>query len=264
MRSLSAGLVLLASVCFAVACSSGKSGSSTNTKLSGKEGEPCDLPGEAKTPLPVCQAKLKCVESLFTVGVCGRPCKTDTDCGHDDEVCYSYSNQAKDGHCVNLVKDEYARCGVGDTSRCDGRSCLYLPNAPVGVCIDTCALDGTAPPSDAGVADEDGGTAPDTQSSADAGSLPKGAVACPGSETCIDDILSDPMTNEGVCGTVAKRGDPCGILQGIYCETGDICAPQDPSDLTSKLRCFQDCRSLDGTCDKGKCVIVQNLFAYCM
>jgi hypothetical protein len=251
--------VLLALTC---ACGGGTSATSTGTKLSGKEGEPCDLPGQTKQSLPACQGKLKCVESLFTVGVCGRGCKTDTDCGHDDEICYSYSKQAKDGHCVNQVKDEYARCGVGDTSRCDGRSCLYLPNEPIGVCIDTCALDGTTAPSDAGVADEDAGTA---TSVADAGStLPVGAVECSAAESCIDSILAQPMQNEGVCGTVAKRGAPCGITQGIYCEPGDLCAPENPADLSSKLRCFQDCSTLDVTCAKGKCVIVQDLFAYCM
>ncbi|MFI5306870.1 MAG: hypothetical protein ACHQ53_05950 [Polyangiales bacterium] len=255
--------LLSLSLALACACGSGNSASSTATKLSGKEGEACDLPGQPSQSLPACQGKLKCVASLFTVGVCGRGCKTDTDCGHDDEICYSYSNQAKDGHCVNLVKDEYAQCGVGNTSRCDGRSCLYLPNEPIGVCIDTCALDGTTPPSDAGVADEDAGT---VTSVADAGaSLPVGAVACAATETCVDNILSQPMDNEGVCGTVAKRGDACGILQGIYCPSGDVCAPENPADPSSKLRCFQDCSTLDITCDKGtKCVLVQDVFAYCM
>jgi acyl-homoserine lactone acylase PvdQ len=39
----------------------------------------------------------------------------------------------KDGHCINIVTEEYAFCGVADTSKCGGTlSCLYLPGEPIG------------------------------------------------------------------------------------------------------------------------------------
>jgi hypothetical protein len=254
--------------------------------VDGEEGQPCDIFGQPPHGLPACLPKLKCVASIFTVGVCARGCKTDTDCGKGDEVCYSYSKQAKDGHCVNKVKDAYGLCGVADTSICDNRSCLYLPNQPIGVCIDTCALDGSpVAGSDAGTdagidggtdAGIDGGAGDDAglDTSGSSGSsgtktpsgstAPEGAVACGMAQSCVDNVLSAPMTNEGVCGTVVARGEPCGIAHGIYCQEGDICAPEKPTDLRSKLRCFQDCSAASSKCDKGKCLVVQGLFAYCM
>lgn len=202
-----------------------------------------------------CTGKLSCVASIFAdsqgkaVGVCGRGCTTATDC-KTDEVCFSYSGASKDGHCVNVVKDEYGICGVADTSVCDQtRTCLYL-NEPIGVCVDTCALDGAGAGDDAGT-----------------GALPDGAVMCAGKETCVDGVISTPQKNEGVCGIVAKRGETCGIEHGIYCPTTDICAPKDPKNPSSGLVCFQDCSAANAKCDKGKCVTVQNgsdSFAYCM
>ncbi len=261
----SASWVVIVLLPWATACSGSASTPHVDAGVHGSEGDPCDLTGQS-SGLPACRGKLKCVESVFTLGVCGRSCKTNTDCGNADEVCYSYSGQAKDGHCVNLIKDEYGRCGVGDTSICDQRSCLYLPNQPVGVCIDTCALDGSpVAAGDGGVdasADEDAGQ--DPTAGASGLGAPAGAVECPSSESCVDNVLADAMLNEGVCGTVVGRGDECGIEQGIYCPSGDICAPEDPNDLSSKLRCFQDCSSTGSKCDKGKCVTVQGVFAYCL
>lgn len=215
----------------------------------GEEGAPCDS-------THMCKGKLACVESIFTVGVCGRGCTTATDC-MTDEVCFSYSGLQKDGHCVNLVKDEYAVCGVADTSVCDNnRPCLYLQGEAIGVCVDTCALNGSSASGD------DGGVG-------GAGAAPPpGAVMCAGKETCVDGVLADGVANEGVCGTMAKRGEPCDSQKGIYCPPTDICAPKDPNDLTSEERCFQDCSATSTKCDTGKCLVVQNqgqpLFAYCM
>lgn len=206
----------------------------------GEEGSDCDSTHK-------CVGKLSCVASIFqNLGVCGRGCAMTSECDKTaDEVCFSYSGSSKDGHCVNRVKQEYAICGVADTSVCDLRSCLYLPNSPLGVCVDTCALNSS------GASGDDGG-------------VPEGAVMCTAKETCIDGVLSGPLPNEGVCGVVAKRGQPCGIEQGIYCDVGDICAPKDPANLASDLACFQDCGTPGATCDTGKCMVVQNLFAYCM
>jgi hypothetical protein len=246
--------LLLAAACGSSAKSSSasanhKDGGSASGASSGDEGTPCDSTHK-------CANKLTCVESLFVnVSICARGCTTKADCANADEVCYTYSGMPKDGHCVNLVTDEYATCGVADTSVCDHRSCLYLPDEPIGVCIDTCALDGTT----SGTSDEDAGVAAST-------AAPQGAVACAAAETCIDGtrILTSADPNEGVCGIVAKRGESCGIEHGIYCDVADICAPKDPNDLSSAQLCFQDCSAAGTRCDTGKCIDVQGFFSYCM
>jgi hypothetical protein len=233
---------------------SGSGGSSSSTTDGGigpsgpgEEGAPCDA-------MHKCNGKLNCVASIFqNLGVCARGCTKSTDCTEAGEVCFSYSGAAADGHCVNKVTEEYGTCGVAETSVCDHRSCLYLPDLPIGVCVDTCALSSSASGDDAGAA----------------GAVPDGAVMCAAKESCIDGVLSGPLPNEGICGVVVKRGDSCGIEKGIYCPSGDICAPKDPKDLNSDPQCFQDCSDNNGApCTSGKCVIVQDqgtdLFAYCM
>lgn len=226
----------------------------------GDEGWPCQFTsGECKTGFT-------CVENIFAdqngkaLGVCARHCQmqmTPSDC-EDGEECFSYTGNDTDAHCVNLVTDEYGVCGVGDTSVCDKkRSCLYFPNSPFGVCVDICAVSGGTA-GDAG-ADEDGGTVLPQQ---DAGSP---TTMCTGAgETCVDGVLSDPQSGEGVCGFVVDRGAECGLDVGKYCNPGDICAPEDPNDLmNSTPRCFENC-SDTGTCKKGNCIVVQGQFAYCM
>ena len=221
----------------------------------GDEGYPCQAAS------PDCNKGLICAENIFvdqngqSIGVCGRSCKTDPDC-KADEICYSYTGRDQDAHCVTQVTKEYGICGVGDTSVCKDRSCLYFPNSPFGVCIDTCAL-GAA--TDGGSGDDGG--APE--------GLPTGAVECANGETCVDGVLSDPTKNaqgkplEGVCGNVIDRGGECGIDVGKYCMDNDICAPEDPTDLMSTPRCFENCGD-DGSCSKGKCIVVMQQFAYCM
>src|SRR5262245_18930511 len=131
-----------------LALGAGCSNSDSNTKVGVvREGGPCNA-------VQGCLAPLRCVASLFTVNVCGRPCSNEKDC-KSGERCYSYSDLPEDGHCVNVVTDEYATCGVSDTSVCgNGRSCLYLPNRASGLCVTTCALDGSAT---GGAGDEDAG-----------------------------------------------------------------------------------------------------------
>jgi hypothetical protein len=206
----------------------------------GDEGWPCESVSQ-------CNDGFACVENVFDdvmgnpIGVCARACKTNPDC-NDDEKCFSYTGRDQDAHCVNVIADEYALCGVGDTSVCDKRSCLYFPNSPFGVCVDICALDG-----------ED----------ADGGAPAADVVSCSGAETCVGGVLTPPTTAEGVCGTVVGRGIKCGIDVGKYCNPGDICAPEDPNDSASTPRCFENC-SDTGSCQAGQCVVVQQQFAACM
>jgi hypothetical protein len=199
-----------------------------------------------------CNEPLKCVGSIFTVGVCGRPCSKSSPCEDADEVCYSYTGNDADLHCVNQVTEEYALCGVYDTSICKDRSCLYEPDRPFGVCVDICSLEGEVTPSDAGV--DDGGliVAP-----------PAGFAMCRADEMCIDGVLARPENSEGVCGTEVDRGEACSPLTGLHCKLGDVCTPDVPSDQNSDWSCHQDC-SAGNDCDKGRCTIIQNLVAYCL
>jgi hypothetical protein len=225
----------------------------------GDEGWPCQFQkGE-------CNTGFICVENIFAdqngqaIGVCARECKqgSTADC-RSGEMCFSYTGNDADAHCVNLVADEYGVCGVGDTSVCDKkRSCLYFPNSPFGVCVDICSVAGGE--ADAG-ADDDGGV---SQQGTGGSGGSSDAVTCRSGETCVDGVLSDPMSSEGVCGVVVERGGECGIDVGKYCNPGDICAPEDPDDLMSTPRCFENCGDT-GMCKQGQCIVVQQSFAYCM
>lgn len=224
----------------------------------GDEGWPCQfMSGQ-------CKSGFACVENIFAdqnqkaIGVCARHCQMDmmpSDC-EDGEMCFSYTGNDADAHCVNLVADEYGVCGVGDTSVCDKkRSCLYFPNSPFGVCVDICAVSASA--GDAGAEDDAGVVVQQ-------GSGGSNTVMCSGSETCVDGVLADATSGEGVCGTVVDQGAECGIDVGKFCKTGDICAPEDPNDLMSSTpRCFENCGDT-GMCKKGNCIVVQGAFAYCM
>lgn len=206
--------------------------------VEGSEGWPCSD--------DECIDGLRCNASPLTIqgmpiGVCGAPCEDSSEC--NGGRCISYSGETGDAHCVDVVEEEYAICGVAETSVCsDDLTCLYLPNLPVGVCVRLCALDGGA------AADEDAGA---------------GVGECSGQQTCIDGVLADPPPNQGVCGTLVDRGDECGIDFGRFCRDGDVCAPEDPRDDGSPTRCFQDCSTADAECDEGTCTLVETLFAYC-
>jgi hypothetical protein len=236
----------------------GSGGTSIGPQEQGDEGWPCMFKDGD------CNKGFTCVENIFAdqtgkpIGVCARHCQPDmmpSDC-EDGEECFSYTNKDADAHCVSLVTDEYGVCGVGDTSVCDKkRSCLYFPNSPFGVCVDICSVSGGA--GDAG-ADEDGGAVAQQP----AGSPTTMCTAT--GETCVDGVLSEPQSGEGVCGFLVDRGAECGLDVGKYCNSGDICAPEDPNDLmNSTPRCFENC-SDTGTCKKGNCIVVQGSFAYCM
>jgi hypothetical protein len=210
----------------------------------GDEGWPCSRTDP-------CNDDLRCATTPFTVsgtpvGVCAAACEVDADC--DGGQCISYTGAAADAHCVNVVDEEYEVCGVADTSVCsETLTCLYFPDLPVGVCVSLCATDGAAGGDDAGV-DEPGLVS-----------------ECSGDQSCIEGILADPTAGEGVCGMLVERGDLCGLDIGLYCPEGDVCAPEDPEDENSAGRCFQDCSTGTGSdCEEGTCVLIPNLFAYCI
>lgn len=194
-----------------------------------------------------CNAELVCAASPITasgvpIGVCGRPCDPDEDCA--DGVCFSYTGRAEDAHCTEVIEEEFALCGVADNSICaDETICLYLPGAPVGVCVRLCAT-GSASPGEE-----------------DAGVSEPALGECSAGQTCVEGVVT---SGEGVCGTEVERGAECGIELGLFCESGHICAPEDPRDSASTFRCFQDCSEPDTVCDEGSCVLVQRLYAYCI
>jgi hypothetical protein len=203
------------------------------------EGELCDATEQ-------CVAGLRCVITAIgaqAVGICGRPCATDTECG--TEACFSYTDDAADKHCVNYVRAAYGSCGVGHTARCADRTCLYLPQSTVGLCVDLCSISAD----DAGVDDEDAGVGASD-------------VACADSENnCVTGLFAS--SEQGVCGTYVERGEPCGLEQGIFCRDDSLCAPADPQDFNSEFLCRQDCSS-NGQCDTGECTDIQGTFAYCL
>jgi hypothetical protein len=203
----------------------------------GSEGWPCTAQSE-------CIGDLTCVGSPITlngvsIGVCAMACAGDEECTGGGQ-CITYTNQASDAHCANIVDEEFALCGVADTSLCsEDMTCLYLPGLPVGVCVKLCDPGATA------VGDEDAGAA---------------LGGCSADQECLPDITT---SGEGVCGTVVPRGDTCGIDLGKFCGEGDICAPSDPNDEESEYRCYQDC-SENNTCAEGTCMLSQGMFAYCL
>jgi hypothetical protein len=214
---------------------------------SGLGGDPDPEPGEGVEgsgcfSTADCMEDLACVDNIFNTGVCARPCESAEDCG--TERCISYTGQAAAAHCVNVIRTEYEICGVGDTSICStdlGLSCLYLPDLPIGICTRLCTAAGGE--DDAGV--------PVDQCSAD--------------QSCIPDIVeSTDGLDDGVCGDFVERGVECGILNGQFCQDGDVCALEDPLDEESDLRCFQDCSEIGAECDEGTCTDYRGEFAYCV
>jgi len=181
---------------------------------------------------------LVCVASGFSFGVCARSCASDD--GGGNELCVSYSGERADAHCINLINEEFAICGVAETSDCleeAGLTCLYLPDLPIGVCSTLCMSGG----------DTDGGGVPDP--------------ICDADQFCRGGIVNDNGSGiDGVCGTSAARGEPCGIFMGAFCGDGDVCAPDDPADEESDFSCHQSCSQSGSTCDEGACVQFQRVF----
>lgn len=191
---------------------------------------------------PDCDGELVCVVAQvgsISVGVCARACVTAETC-EDDELCYAYTKSPADAHCVNVVTETYALCGAGDTSRCDGHTCLYLPNSTLGLCVDLCALD-------PGGGDDAG--APDP------------GPGCTGGQTCIAGVVDSGM--EGLCGIEIDRGDACAPEEGKFCAHGDGCTADKAGEPFGERHCRQDC-SANGKCASGThCEGVVGQTAYC-
>lgn len=195
------------------------------------EGDQCMTDGQ-------CASGLRCtMAAVGEVGVriCARPCTTDDECG--EEVCASpYTQLEADAHCINLNPAPFAICGVGETSLCDGRTCLYFPSSTVGVCVDLCSADG--PDADAGVPTE----------------------VCTAPNSCIPDIVDNPAV--GICGEQVARGALCGVESGKFCATADVCVADDIANPASESHCREDC-STSRTCATGTCTNFRGMFSYC-
>lgn len=203
----------------------------------GEEGFPCAT--TAHCGLDSSGNQLTCVDSGgFPYGICARGCERDQDCG--GELCVSYTGLRADAHCLNLVNQEFAECGVGVTSDCNpdsGLTCLYLPDLPIGVCTTLCA---------SGAGDDDAGTVD---------------PVCRDGQFCRGGIVVDNGSGvDGVCGTRAARGETCGIFEGSFCGEGDVCAPDDVNDEDSTFSCHQSCSAVGSTCDTGECRQYQRVF----
>jgi hypothetical protein len=223
---------------------SGRSGSSGAADV--EEGSPCM--GDAD-----CVAGLRCAAIpglLFNgvpVGVCGNPCMMDADCG-DGSVCHSYSDMDRDKHCVEVIEEDYALCGIAETSVCKmGSVCLVFDTPVAGVCATLCQ---------AGAGDADAGM-PTGEA---------GAEGCAAGQSCIGGVFEDAPPEEGICGREVARGADCGIDIGVgdFCGMGDICAPDDLEDEASAVRCYQACSRANPQCDTGACVLASNMIGYCI
>jgi hypothetical protein len=208
--------------------SSGGAGTGSGTT---KEGSQCRNTEE-------CASGLACVVAALSpdvgVQICARPCTEHSDCG--EEVCDGYTDRAQDKHCINAEPKPFAVCGVGETSVCADRTCLYFPDRLVGVCVDLCSAAGP---------DEDAGT--DTE-------------ICSAPQSCVPDIVENPAI--GVCGEQVERGALCGIEVGKFCPLADNCVPDNATDPNSESHCREDC-SKTGTCSAGTCTNFRMLFSYC-
>jgi hypothetical protein len=209
---------------------SGGGGAGTGSGTT-KEGSQCRNTEE-------CASGLACVVAALSpevgVQICARPCVDDTECG--EEVCDGYTDRAQDKHCINAEPKAFAVCGVGETSVCADRTCLYFPDRLVGVCVDLCS---TAGP------DEDAGTPTEI---------------CSAPQSCVPDIVENPAI--GVCGEQVERGALCGIEVGKFCPLSDNCVPDNATDPNSESHCREDC-SKTGTCSAGTCTNFRMLFSYC-
>jgi hypothetical protein len=198
-----------------------------------EEGFPCAT--DADCGLATGGAQLECVESGFAnFGVCARPCMGADSCA-DDEVCLTLGGI--DPRCTNLIDEEFALCGIIETSDCDeeaGLVCLYLPEQPYGACTTLCDSAG----------DTDGG-APNE--------------ACNADQFCranTVDAQGGPL--DGVCGMHAARGEECGIFLGAFCDPGDICGPQTlPITDDTLFVCLQDCSGMTNCAAGTTCTQVE-------
>jgi hypothetical protein len=201
-----------------------------------EEGGPCLTAEECQV---VDGEQLACVDVGFNFGVCARSCLSNADCGA--ELCVSFTGMSADAHCINLVNEEYAYCGIAETSDCldtADLTCLYLPDLPIGVCTKLCASGG-----------DDGGV-PDP--------------ICSDEQFCRGGIVnSNGGPIDGVCGTAAARGETCGILEGAFCDEEDVCSPDVPADEESPFSCHQSCSETGTVCETGTCMQYQGVF-YCL
>jgi len=194
------------------------------------EGEQCQLPSDCMKGLICAAGNNGSVSANF----CARACTTSSDCG--TESCYSQTGLDADAHCVNIIREEFADCGLADTSVCgQPLTCLYGQTSALGICITLCDL----------ATGDDAGTS--------------SGSACASDQICLGNIVASDT--QGVCGKMAARGDACGVDKGTFCSDTDICAPEDATDASSASRCYEDCTDTS-KCSSGKCTSFHSI-AYC-
>lgn len=212
-----------------------------------EEGEPCMGASDCATGLRCAGVPGLMLSTGVPVGVCGKPCAMDDECG-DGAVCYAYSDMDRDKHCVDVIEEDFALCGIAETSVCGvNRVCLVFDTPVVGLCATLCQT---------GASDDDAGVP----------SGEPGGAGCASGQSCIGGVLADAMAGEGICGKQVARGAECGIDLGVgdFCGPGDVCAPDDVNDAESPVRCYQECSRAEPQCDTGTCAIIPNAFGYCL
>ncbi|MDH5671128.1 MAG: hypothetical protein OEZ06_03205 [Myxococcales bacterium] len=191
-----------------------------------------------------CGEGLSCVEAGVDsggrpVGICGRECQGDSDCGA--EVCVGLTSNATVGVCFNFVREEFGECGIGATALCSDRSCT---DDFLGYCVNLCEVPFD---SDAGTADE----IPASVTTAE----------CSAGQECLGNLIT--FNTLGICATPVARGESCDLSKGTDCAPGDICVPVDLDDPSGDWRCFEDCTD-DNTCDAGSCQDVNGVIGFCV
>ncbi len=166
-----------------------------------------------------CWTGLSCVTAEAGVyAICARSCETDSDCDAGEECITAGRGGGR--FCSLRQEQQYQLCGAYYTSHCsDAMRCVWLEPILLGVCYVYCDLAGDP------------------------------AQQCESDQVCATGIIDSDT--QGVCGTTAARGEPCDVLYGVGCETGDICIG-DVSD-PSTFACRQLCSASGPTCEQGTC-----------
>jgi hypothetical protein len=229
------------------ASGSGGSGG-VGTPGDSEEGDPCMGASDCVTGLR-CVAVPEILLNGVPLGVCGKPCSMDAECG-DAASCYSYSGMDRDKHCVDVIDEDYALCGVADTSVCKppGKICLVDSELPViGLCATLCTV---------GASDDDAGVPPGEPS----------GTGCTAGQTCVGGELTGGAPDDGICGVRVARGGECGldVGMGAFCAPEDICAPDNLDDAASAVHCYQRCTRAAPQCDSGACILASANLGYCI
>ena len=204
----------------------GAGGGAGTTAGTRREGETCLTADE-------CRGGLICASTgVLSDSICARGCADATTC-EQGEVCESVG-RGGDKFCMLIEENAYKLCGISYTIACaEPMACLELEaSLNFSLCFTICC-----------------------QSECDPAHVAElNAVACPIDQVCTDIVTFPAFANIGVCGQVKARGEPCDLIRGIVCASGDICSPDDVGSPGGSFSCRQLCSQDNTTCEIGTCI----------